>query len=77
MIHFPGQCHVQCPEDIIEAEIQCQCRDLQWKRETYERKSCRSQTLKVCARWLGEGKESNMAIIDVRMISGFTANETV
>jgi len=39
------------------------------------RKSCRSQILKVCASWLGEGKESNMAIIDVRMVSGFTADE--
>ena len=39
------------------------------------RKSCRSQTLKVCTSYLGEGKKSNMAIIDVRMVSGFTADK--
>ena len=39
------------------------------------RRSCRSQTLKVCTSYVGKGKESNMAIIDVKMVSGFTADE--
>ncbi|XP_057300499.1 alpha-2-macroglobulin-like protein 1 isoform X4 [Hydractinia symbiolongicarpus] len=38
-----------------------------------KRQSCRSQMLKVCARWLRKG-ESNMALVDVQMISGFEAN---
>ena len=38
------------------------------------RKSCRSQRIKVCA-WNWGDEESNMAIIDVRMVSGFTADE--
>merc|ERR1712226_1359625 len=39
------------------------------------RKSCHSQELQVCATWLGEEEESNMAIIDVQMISGFEADQ--
>ena len=38
------------------------------------RRSCRAQTLKVCTTYIGKEKESNMAIIDVKMISGFTAD---
>ena len=38
------------------------------------RRSCRAQTLKVCTTYVGKEKESNMAIIDVKMISGFTAD---
>lgn len=37
-------------------------------------KTCYSQQLTVCARWLREGV-SNMAIVDVAMVSGFEANQ--
>lgn len=37
-------------------------------------KTCYSQQLTVCAKWLRKGV-SNMAMIDVSMVSGFTPNE--
>jgi len=39
------------------------------------RQSCRPQTIEVCATWQGEEEESNMAIVEVQMVSGFVANE--
>lgn len=39
------------------------------------RESCRPQTMEVCATWQGEEEESNMAIVEVQMVSGFEANE--
>lgn len=38
-------------------------------------KTCYSQEIKICPKWLGTKKGSNMAIIDVAMVSGFEANE--
>ena len=37
-------------------------------------KTCFSQTLTICAKWLRKGA-SNMAMIDVAMVSGFVPNE--
>ena len=37
-------------------------------------KTCYSQELKICVRWLRKGV-SNMAMIDVTMVSGFVPNE--
>ena len=37
-------------------------------------KTCYSQNLTICAKWLRKGV-SNMAMIDVAMVSGFVPNE--
>ena len=43
-------------------------------RALHPLKTCYSQQLTVCASWLRKGV-SNMAIVDVAMVSGFAANQ--
>ena len=62
-------------KDLVKPKFSIDVKIFSVNERLTKGKSCRSQTLKVCTSWLGKGKESNMAIIDVRMVSGYTADE--